>query len=57
MDEGKLIKAIDELREVLPIIARQMKAYYDELVETGFTRKEALKIVIAQGIFPGGMNK
>lgn len=57
IDKKIMMDAIDELREVLPIIARQMYAYHRELVEAGFTRSEALKIVIAQGLFPGGLNK
>ncbi len=41
--------------EVTRIVAEQLKHYYNALVEEGFTDEQALKIVIAHGIIPGGV--
>lgn len=48
-----LIQAADEMREALPIVARQLRAYFNELTEAGFTEEQALKITITHGLTPG----
>jgi len=55
MNKKEFIAAADDIREVLPIIARQLWAYYRELIDAGFDARQALKIVIAHGLNPGGM--
>ena len=51
----ELMDAADSMREALPIIARLMRSHYNELIAAGFSPKEALKITIAHGVFPGGI--
>lgn len=55
IDKKAFMEAADELREILPIVARQLRAYYNELIEAGFTPSQALRIVIAHGVYPGGL--
>ena len=49
----ELMDAADSMRESLPVIARLLRAYYNELLAAGFSKKEALKLVAAHGILPG----
>jgi hypothetical protein len=53
--------AIDHIKKMVPFcqehakaVAQIMKAYYDALVDAGFTKEEALQIVIHHGINIGG---
>ena len=41
--------------EVCHIMARELKHYFDALVEQGFTQGQALEIIKAHGCIPGGM--
>lgn len=50
----EIMKAADELRVALPIMCRLMRTYYNELIEAGFSKAEALKIVISHGYVPPG---
>ena len=50
IDMKAFIKGIDDIRETLPIVTRQLRAYYNALVDAGFSKQEALEIVKAHGI-------
>jgi hypothetical protein len=54
IDVKEMVKAVDDMREALPIITRFMRAYYNELILAGFCKHDALLIVINHGVFPGG---
>lgn len=54
INKKEFMEAADDIREVLPVIARQLRAYYNELVAAGFSKADALHIVCAHGINPGG---
>jgi rRNA processing protein Krr1/Pno1 len=52
---------IDYVKKMVPFcqehakaVSQIMKAYYDELLAAGFTKEEALQIVIHHGIHIGG---
>ena len=54
IDVKEMTKAVDELREALPLMCRFMRAYYNELVSAGFSKHDALILVGQHGVFPGG---
>lgn len=52
----ELEMAKDSELELYPIIAQCLKAYFDELINQGFTEQQALHIVAIQGINAGRTN-
>lgn len=47
-----LLDAFAELAQQYPIVAKQYRAYYLALVDAGFSKEEAMDIVIVHGVVP-----
>ena len=52
LDITELKAAIDGMIEMAPHNAKAVKAYYNALVEEGFTEDDALHLVTAHGYMP-----
>ena len=54
--KDNLMEFIDNLPQYIDMcimIAKGQKVYYEELIKEGFTEDQAIKIVMAHGLFPG----
>jgi len=49
-DIKKLIKAVDSDNELYPLVAHTCKRAFDAFIEKGFTREEAIQLVIHYSI-------
>ena len=47
--------AIDQVRELMPLACQLMFDYYKQLIATGFTEEQAIRLVIAHGMTIGNV--